>query len=655
MEADRDSLLIGLSDAQREAVTADDPLLCIVAGAGSGKTRVLTRRVAWRAATESLDPAHTLVLTFTRKAASELGDRLDQLGLRGDVAAGTFHSLAYAQLRARWNDRDISAPKLIDRRTKLFGEAMGGVSIDAARAGLAEHDWTRARMIEPEGYEAAAAAARRRPVGNPSELVEAFRAFAALKRKRRLVDFDDLLALALRDLRADADYAAAMAWRFRHLFVDEFQDVNPLQFALLEAWRADRPDLCVVGDPDQAIYGWNGADASHLVDFDTRLGGRTIELTDNFRSSPEVVRIAHLVLAADRSTPTVHQPTAGPPVIVGHDDDRLEAAGIARAARDAHPPGTPWSTQAVLVRTNAQTVLIQEALAAAGIPYRVRGGRSFVEHPAVVLALQLLRGHPGRLGDALGDLRDIDLTELKVNDAVEHLDVVVRLAYDHLRLDRDCTARAFAELLGTTVAGEVIGPSGDAIDIATFHAAKGLEWSVVHLAGLEEGYVPIWQATSPEAVAEERRLLHVAMTRARTHLSLHWARRRTFGDHTSDRARSGFLRVLDEHRLMTDLPTAPDPGVRESLRTRRQELDSTPPFVMARDALHASLLAWRDSAARATGVDPAAVVSDQVLAVIADTRPVTETDLAAIDGFSAIRRARYGERLLEVVTAAGLE
>ena len=655
MEADRDSLLIGLSQAQREAVTATDPILCVVAGAGSGKTRVLTRRVAWRAATDSLDPGHTLVLTFTRKAASELRQRLGQLGLRDEVAAGTFHSLAYAQLRARWNDRNIPAPKLIDRRTKLFAEAMGGVGVDEARAGLAEHDWARARMIESECYPAEAAAARRRPVGDVSRLVDGFGAFAALKRKRRLVDFDDLLALALRDLRADADYAAAMAWRFRHLFVDEFQDVNPLQFALLEAWRADRPDLCVVGDPDQAIYGWNGADASHIVHFEAHLGGRTIELTDNFRSSPEVVQFAHHVLAADRPTPTVHQPTTRRPVIIGHDDDRAEAAGIARAARDAHAPGTPWSTQAVLVRTNAQTALIQEALAAAGIPYRVRGGRSFVEHPAVVLALQLLRSLPGRLGDALGDLRAIDITELKANDAGEHLDVVVRLALDHLQLDHDCTARAFADLLGTTVTGEIIGPAGDAVDIITFHGAKGLEWPVVHLAGLEDGYVPLWQATSPEALAEERRLLYVAMTRARTHLGLHWARRRTFGDHTTERTRSGFLRVLDEHRLTTDVPAAPDPGVRESLRSRRQELDTTPPFEVARDALHASLLAWRDTAARGAGVDPAAVVSDDVLAVIADTRPVTDTDLATIDGFSAIRRARYGSRLLELVAAAGLD
>lgn len=644
-----ESLLTGLSEAQREAVAADDSMLCVLAGAGSGKTRVLTRRVAWLADSERIDPAHALILTFTRKAASELTRRLAGLGLDHGVATGTFHSVAYAQLRARWADRGVRAPRLIDRRRPLFGEVLPELDRATVGRALGELDWARARLIGPGEYPNA----DRSPPIDAERLAEAFVAYAELKKRRRLVDFDDLLGFACRDLHADQTYAEAIQWRFRHFFVDEFQDVNPLQSALLDAWRSEREDLCVVGDPDQAIYGWNGADATHLIDFAQRPDVRTIALHENFRSAPAVVAMANQVLDANRPLPHVHRGADADPILVGHADDRAEAAAVARAARDAHRPGSTWSAQAVLVRTNAQTALIQDACAAAGVPYRVRGGRTFVDHPTVASAVESLRRASGGLRQFLPDLRALDLGEKPANDATEHLDVVVRLAVDQLRIDRDTTAAAFADLLATAAESEVIGPSADAVDILTFHAAKGLEWPVVHLAGLEDGYVPTWRARSPAELAEERRLLYVAMTRARDQLTMHWARERSFGERTVERLRSPFLRVFDEHRL--DLPEQPAPGVRSSMRDRRQDLDHNEPFNVAHDALHATLLAWRSQAARAAGVDPGAVLSDEVLLQIAHRRPSTHDELAEVAALSAVRRQRYGDTVLRLVAETGLE
>ena len=260
-----EQLLQGLNDAQTRAVTSTAQPLCILAGAGSGKTRVLTRRIAHRAATGSLETRHVLAVTFTRKAAGELTRRLRDLGLRDSVAAGTFHAVAYAQLRARWNDRDIRPPSLLDRKVgfvaRLMPPALGRRGITALDV-VAEIEWAKARMVTPDDYSGAATLAGRRVSLELSTVAELFERYEKAKRERRMVDFDDLLRLCRRDLLDDRDFAATQRWRFRHFFVDEYQDVNPLQHELLRAWLGDRSDLCVVGDPNQAIYAWNGADAS---------------------------------------------------------------------------------------------------------------------------------------------------------------------------------------------------------------------------------------------------------------------------------------------------------------------------------------------------------------------------------------------------------
>ena len=660
MTSSADELLDDLSSAQRLAVVSDAAPLCIIAGAGSGKTRVLTRRVAWRAATEQLDPRAALVLTFTRRAAIELRSRLHQLGLHDATAAGTFHSVAYAQLRTRWSERGLRPPTLLTHRRPVFARSLPGSNRTTVVDAMAELDWSRARLIEPDQYPAAAEAAGRVPPLPADRLVTAFAAFQQEKRRRRLVDFDDLLVLAARDLDADPTYAEARRWRFRHLFVDELQDVNPLQYQLLETWRGDRPDLCVVGDPDQAIYSWNGADATILQQFgETHPGAEVIRLDDNYRSTPQILDVAQRVLTGgDLTRPAwlAHAPDGPVPTIHRHADDRAEAAAVARTVRDSRAPGTRWSAQAVLVRTNAQTALFQEAFAAAGVPYRVRGGRAFLEHPTIGAAARQLRSSPGRLVDDMADLHELvgdDPTAPAAVDASEHLDILLRLAGEHLSVEATATSAEFVELLEAMVGGESIGPRRDAVELVTFHAAKGLEWPIVHLAGLEAGIVPSARVSRPDELAEERRLLFVAMTRARQQLTMHWAARRTFGERTSERRRSPYLDVIDGPDSTPSDETAATgparPSIPPEVRAQRDRLGRDRPS--DDDPLLVELRAWRDAAARRAGVAAHLVADDAALAEIARVRPTTLDDLSGLEGFGRLRASRFGDNVLSIVSS----
>ncbi len=544
-------LLAGLNEHQVRAVTHPASHLRVLAGAGTGKTRVLTHRIAHRSAALTLSTERTLAVTFTRKAAGELRDRLQRLLPGSFVHAGTFHAIAYAQLRQRWEERGVRAPDLLDRKLGFLARIVPRRAGDSTLVldVLAEIEWASARALEPADYAAAAARAHRRPPLDPERIAGIWQDFTDRKRQRRLVDFDDLLRLAARDLAADPEYAAARHWRFRHLFVDEFQDVNPLQFQLLRRWLGNGSDLCVVGDPNQAIYAWNGADAGYLDRFDEHFpGAESVTLADNYRSTPQVLAAANAVLAQG-ARPVVqlvaHRPPGPLPTIRDHDDERAEAAAIARALRDGHRPGVPWSQQAVIVRTNAQTAAITEACGAAGVPHRVRGAGNLLEFPEVRDALDAVRRSPSldvALADLAADVRrrtrrplgddpdavgepavppggadepaTVDDTPIAIDDRAANVAEVVRLGHEYRALDPTGDTGGFLAWLTSTLRNEDTA-GGDAVEIVTFHAAKGLEWSVVHVAGLEEGLVPIHHAKDdPAAVDEERRLLYVALTRA---------------------------------------------------------------------------------------------------------------------------------------------
>jgi DNA helicase II / ATP-dependent DNA helicase PcrA len=680
---DPDALLDGLDEAQRAAVVSPGRPLVILAPAGSGKTRVLTRRIAHRVATGDADPRRVLALTFTRRAAGELRQRLTRLGLRTDVTAGTFHSVALAQLRTRWNDQRRPVPTLLDRKARLLHELLpAGAGRDPkviAAALATEIEWAKARLVGPAQYPEAARAAGRRPPLGLEAVGELYASYEARKRDARLVDFDDLLGLCVAALEADMTFAAAQRWRFRHLFVDELQDVNPLQFRLLEAWRGPGDDVCAVGDPQQAIYGWNGADAGFLLGIERWWPtAEVVQLRTSYRSTPQILGAAAEVLRGARQPVHAVVPARpdGPPVhLTGHTDDRAEALAIARAVRLAHAPGRPWAEQAVLVRTHAQTALLAEAMREVGIPHRVRGARALLDRPELRRAMRSLRDAGVPLGTALHDLEVSAETELAVavdraqelgdgsaEVAVEQaaelhglIGVLVELGRDYLRLDPTGNAAGFAAWVAATVRQEGVDDGMDAVHLATFHAAKGLEWAVVHLAGVEDGFVPIAHARTAAARAEEARLLYVAMTRAQRELRVTWAEQRTFAGRAVGRSRSPLLDPLAVHPA--DGPPGPDSSTtigdwRSRLAEQREVLDRR--RVTAREELPelVALRTWRDRAARAARVAPDAVLSDRTLERIVEARPTDRTTLGRIRGVGPVLAHRFGDELLEILDSA---
>jgi len=659
---DGDELLGGLDEAQRAAVTSPAGPLCVHAGAGSGKTRVLTRRIAHRAATDDLDPRHALALTFTRKAAGELRSRLRRLGLRDDVAAGTFHAIAYAQLRARWAERGAEVPRLMDRKLRFVGDLLGRRR-DKAQDVVAEIEWASARLISPSDYLDRAARAGRRPPLPGDEMAHLLDRYAEAKTESRVIDFDDLLRLTLRVMERDPQAAAAQRWRFRHLFVDEFQDVNPLQYRLLRAWLGDGDDLFVVGDPHQAIYGWNGADARYLDRFEEAFpvdrfpGVAVLHLRDNYRSTPQVLATAAAVLSTSRLV--AHRPDGPLPTVTAHADEAAEARAITRDVRERHGPGRPWSTQAVLVRSNAQAAVITEALGRGGIPHRLRGADQLLTRPAVSEAMARFRREsyeavladlrqPPEAAEAEGgrpESPDVARRAEEAARAAEDRATLVVLAREYEALDPSPTGPGFASWLVAAVrAGE--GTERDVVEVSTFHAAKGLEWPVVHLAGLEDGLVPIVYAKAPAAVEEERRLLYVAITRAEEELRLHWSRSRVQGGEARERTPSPWLAPIESALL--DLQVASRPvdgrrhltGPRADIHAHHPDLDTAP------DAAVVRLQAWRAQAARAARVAPEAVLDDRTLHAIADARPRSPEELVGVPGLGPVKAARFAESLL---------
>ena len=684
LDSSASPLLRHLNAAQAAAVTSVASPLRILAGAGSGKTRVLTHRIAYQAAEGTADPARVVAVTFTRKAAAELRSRLDRLGLRGGVQAGTFHAIAYAQLRQRWEERGVRPPELLDRKVGFVARLMPSKNRTLPLDLVAEIEWASARLVSPERYVAAASSAFRRPPVDLAVVADVYDRYCDAKRRRRLVDFDDLLRLAARDLAADPVYAQARRWRFRHLYVDEFQDVNPLQHQLLTAWSGPESTLCVVGDPNQAIYAWNGADARFLVDFDRFFpGGHTVTLADNYRSTPEILRAANSVLAAGPSRLLRLRPNRPPgptPQVSSHSDETQEARAVARRCRDRHRPGDPWRMQAVLVRTNAQAAVLAEALTAAGIPFRVRGAGSLLTQPEVRDALDQLRRatsvssfladlerearlnlsapvsgvtppdhDPASFGGHGDSEEPADPSGHSISDERQaNLAELVRLGREYLALDSHGDCAAFAAWLQSTLRTEDRG-GGDAVDISTFHAAKGLEWPIVHVAGLEKGFVPIHHADDDaEAVEEERRLLYVALTRARDELFCTWAERRAFGSRSLRRKPSPWIDAI----LSAAPPDAADGSAAESSRQARRLRTGAGPLPPKSEdqRLFESLRAWRREKAKGADVPAFVVFNDATLREVAQLRPKTRSELLAIPGIGAVKADRFGDDLLRIVS-----
>jgi DNA helicase II / ATP-dependent DNA helicase PcrA len=730
------ALLQGLNEAQERAVLSPHAPLCILAGAGSGKTRVLTRRIAHRIATGSAAPQHTLAITFTRKAAGELTKRLGALGVRDRVATGTFHSVAFNQLRQYWAENGISAPTLTQSKLRILmplvasrGHFAGSHAVVQPGDLASEIEWAKARLITPATYAEAVTLLGRKPPLGVEAMAELYRRYEADKRKRGIVDFDDLLVMTAQAMEADKEFAARQRWRFRHLFVDEFQDVNPAQARLLDGWlglldspmvlnhadqradqRADQSgeqdsstdfvsvtaidaqvDLCVVGDPNQSIYGWNGADPRFLGAFRRRFpNGGTVRLEDNYRSTPQILTVADAVLGLGARESRALRPNrndGATPIITAYPSDLEEARGIARQAREHHNARVPWKHIAVLTRTNAQLALFEEAFRAAGIPHRVRGGQAFLQQAEVLRTLSLLNDGPPRvpLSSRLNDLEELisDLRQAEEDDAgaqlssakadrveerIAQIEGVIRMAHEYQGIEPDGTAAGFLTWLHGAITSSNDEPQygGDVVELATFHRAKGLEWPIVFVAGLERGYVPIGNADSPEGRAEEQRLLYVAVTRAESTLYCTWAKSRTFGSRTTARSASYWLENIeaairsmsgdtsaDWQSILRDMKdrvaAARAAGVPGVSGTKKAAIEVG---AKADPALYERLKVWRTAVSRHSGVAAFAVLHDTSLAAIAEALPQSPADLLTVPGIGSVKVARYGDALLAIVREA---
>ncbi len=568
------AILDGLDPEQREVALATRGAVCVLAGAGTGKTRAITHRIAYAAATGVMDPAHVLALTFTVRAAGELRGRLRQLGA-GQVRASTFHAAALRQLNYFW-PRIVGGrpPRLIDAKGVLVREAakLARVRLDAVSDAAAEIEWAKALQIRPDGYAAAAVADGRTSVGSgvgPADLAAVFAGYEQLRGERHLIDFESVLELTAAMLFENRAAAEQVHGMFRYFVVDEYQDVNPLQKLLLDAWLGERDDLCVVGDPNQTIYSFTGATPSYLTGFTSEFSeAKMVRLVRDYRSTPQVVAVANQLIRA--TTPLVAQRKAGPaPLLTEYADDAEETSGLTVQIRALIAGGVPAREIAVLVRINALTERFELALAQAGVAYVVRGAERFYERPVVKQALVLMRGaaraeavgtgaaaggSAGRLGGIPQPLPDAVrhvLTGMGFAAGVpagggaaarerwESLTAIAQLADDMQAANPVATLGDFAaELTQRAELGHA--PVVDGVTLATMHAAKGLEWDAVLLPGLVEGVMPIVHAKTPDAIAEERRLLYVAVTRAREHLYLSWSPVRAAATRQT-RARSRFL------------------------------------------------------------------------------------------------------------------
>lgn len=638
--SDPDSLLDGLTTQQRDAVTTAANPLCIVAGAGSGKTRVLTRRIAWHSTEGSIDPRRVLALTFTRRAAAELRSRTRRLGLREEVAAGTFHAAALATLRRFWDHTGRSHPTLVERRVAFLAKQHPRLDRTVIADLDAEIGWARARLITPDGYGEAAAAAKRRPPRSADFVAKAYTSYQDVKRERRMIDFDDVLALCHATMRRETSFAEAQRWRHRHLFVDEFQDVNPLQFAVLQSMLGPESSLVVVGDPDQAIYGWNGAEPDFINRIDEHLPGvAVVHLRTNFRSTPEILETAGRVLDKEPQPAARVRGDAPTLTACGLDD---EAATVALAVRARHKPGAPWRHQAVLARTNAQLPILRSALEAAGIPTRSRGEGALLRRPEIVDLLERWP-HARALSAVLADEKDSEVAALDAERAAM-VGAFLEIARDHLILEPDASVDEFVTALRHD---DRMGATGDAVELATFHSAKGLEWPIVHLVGLEDGLVPIAFARTRAARDEEQRLLYVAVTRAERELHATWCTERTVGDSIHRRPPSPWLDAFVDSE-------GASPRIEPQVDELRARLGHDTPDI---DLTHTDLLetpivtsleSWRAAAAKAARVTPTAVLSDEALRGIAEARPDSIEELAAVPGVGAGKARRFGPRLLDI-------
>lgn len=657
-----EELLNALDPDQRAVATQVAGPLAVLAGAGTGKTRAITYRIAYGAAVGAFDPSNVLAVTFTQRAAFEMRHRLAHLGVP-KAQARTFHSAALRQLRHFWPTVvGGPLPDVIPHKASLVAASAArlGITIDRTnvRDIAAEVEWAKVSMVDAAHYASRVARLRRDvPAGlDAGDMARLLDVYEDAKNERGVIDFEDILIYLCGMLQERADVASIVRKQYRSFVVDEFQDVNLLQARLLDLWLGGRHDVCVVGDVAQTIYSFTGASPDYLTGFGRKHpGARIVELTRDYRSTPQIVTLANDVLArSSQREGTVRlssQRDGGAQVTYRtYDDDRAEAEGVAASIADLIDAGMAPHSIAVLMRTNGQSQAFEEALGARGIPVAVAGGKPFFARDDVRTAISRLRAaaaagtDEGSAGEIVRDvLSGVGWAPEAPSGQAgserwSNMNAIVGWADD----SQVQTLSAFVAELDERVAYQV-EPDKAGVELATIHAAKGLEWDAVFLVGIAEGLLPISYAKTAAAREEERRLLYVAITRARDLLTLSWARSRG-ADGRGKRKRSRLLDGIwpEEARV-----GAPKKKARASTRALNQafEEEASPQAI----ELFGRLKAWRLEVSRQAGVPPFAVFTDQTLRDIAQAMPKNTTQLRVIRGIGDVKVQRFAAPVLALV------
>ncbi|MDO3684295.1 ATP-dependent DNA helicase UvrD2 [Micromonospora sp. C28ISP2-4] len=688
-------VLAGLDPEQRSAVTAPAGPVCILAGAGTGKTRAVTSRIAYRALTGDVAGRHVLAVTFTARAAAEMRSRLTVLGVQG-VQARTFHAAALRQVRY-FAPRLLAGramPELLDSKVRVVTLAAAKVGLRADRAAArdlaAEIEWAKSSLVEPGEYVVAAAKALRETPYEPARVADVFDAYERLKRGNGVIDFEDMLRAAVWGIEEHPDVAEQVRNQYRHFVVDEYQDVNPLQQRLLEAWLGGRDDLTVVGDASQTIYSFTGATSSYLVDFPRLHRGATVvRLVRDYRSTPQVVGLANAVISQARGTEArlrleLHgQRRPGPePELRIFTDEPAEANAVAARCRALVAGGTPAREIAVLFRTNAQSEAYEKALSEAGVPYVLQGAERFFERPEVRQAMIALRAAtrsadagtplPAAVVEALtavGWAPDAPPPGGAARERWEALAALVQLAEEYAaQPEAEPGLTGFTEELARRAAHQHV-PTVEGVTLASLHSAKGLEWDAVFLVGLAEGTLPTTYAKTMEQVEEERRLLYVGITRAREWLWLSYATARSPGGRA--RRPSRFLPQLDRSG---GGERAGGTGPARRAERRRPQVVScricgatllagadrklgrcpTCPSDIDEE-LYERLREWRQRVAGAQKVPAYVVFTDATLTALAERKPGRTEELVAIAGIGPRKVGLYGDTVLALVAGAPVD
>ena len=674
------ALLDALDPDQRQVAEHLEGALCVLAGAGTGKTRAITYRIAYGVAVGAYQPTQVLAVTFTARAAAEMRSRLADLGVNG-TQARTFHSAALRQLTYFWPTAIGGRRPAIEKfKGRLVGTAAHRLGLSADRALIrdlsAEVEWAKVTMTLPEDYAQQAAALRREPPGGlePATVAQVLAAYEEAKTERGVIDFEDVLLLMVGVLLDREDIADQVRGQYKHFVVDEYQDVSPLQQRLLDLWLGRRRQLCVVGDVSQTIYSFTGATPDFLTGFTTRYAGaRTVRLSRDYRSTPQVVSLANRVLSRSRrgggaltlpagAVELVAQRPSGPAVrFEAYDDDVAEAAAVVEHVGRLRSSGVPLSEIAVLYRTNSQSEVIEQALSGAGIGYLVRGGERFFERDEVKRAMVMLRAaarteRADLTGDVGADARMVlgregwseqpPAPRGAVRERWDSLNAIVELA-DELGAKRGAGLDGLVAELGERAAAQN-APTVEGVTLSSLHAAKGLEWDAVVLVGASEGLLPISLAEGPAAIEEERRLLYVGVTRAREHLVISYARARNAGGRASrkpSRFLDGIWPTGGGPARRRGRSASQSPKERAKQAAAEFEADNDPATI----ALFEALRAWRAKVAKERSRPAYTVFADTTLRSIAVVKPGTLPQLSLIHGVGAVKLQEYGADVLHVV------